>query len=67
MSIEVYITDALRMITESTAKYAGGPYMTGRYIDLIRRKPADARSGEEIAEEVIEKCGVMVKQPDECI
>lgn len=41
--------------------------MTGRYIDLIRRKPADARSGEEIAADVIERCGLVVKKPDECI
>lgn len=41
--------------------------MTGRYIDLIRRKPADARSGEEIAADVIERCGLVVKKTDECI
>ena len=44
----VYVTDALKTITENTAKYAGGSYMKARYYDLENPKPAETRTGEEI-------------------
>lgn len=43
-----YVTDALKTITENTAKYAGGSYMKARYYDLENPKPAETRTGEEI-------------------
>lgn len=30
-----YVTDALRLISESTAKYGGGPYLSKRFADII--------------------------------
>ena len=44
----IYVTDALKAITENTAKYAGGSYMKARYYDLENPKPAETRTGEEI-------------------
>lgn len=43
-----YVTDALKTITENTAKYAGGSYMKARYYDLENPKPVETRTGEEI-------------------
>lgn len=55
----VYITDALKVLTGNTANYAGGSVMSGRYADLW--KPADTRSAEEVAADVIKKAGLVVK------
>ena len=44
----VYVTDALKTITENTAKYAGGSYMKGRYYDLENPKPVETRTSQEI-------------------
>ena len=48
------------MISESAANAFKGPYMTGKYLDLIAKKPVDNRTGEEIAADVIKKCGLKV-------
>ena len=37
----VYVTDALKFITENTAKYAGGSYMKIRYLDTEDPKPEE--------------------------
>ena len=50
-----YVTDALKAITENTAKYAGGSYMKGRYYDLENPKPAENRTGEEIVSQIKKK------------
>lgn len=44
----VYVTDALKAITENTAKYAGGSYMKARYYDAENPKPVETRTGNEI-------------------
>lgn len=56
----VYVTDTLKTIAENTAKYAGGGYPTKRYADVIKPVPVDRRTGEEIAADVIKKCGLKV-------
>lgn len=56
----VYVTNTLKNIAENTAKYAGGGYPTNRYADIIKRAPVDSRTGEEIAADVIKKCGLKV-------
>ncbi len=43
-----YITDALKSISENTAKYADGSYMKERYIDIVRPKPMENRTSNEI-------------------
>ncbi|MBR1558771.1 MAG: hypothetical protein IJ646_00880, partial [Clostridia bacterium] len=42
-----YVTDALMILTENTARYWGGRRLAGRWTDGSRR--GDARSGDEIA------------------
>lgn len=47
-----YVTDALKIITENTAKSVGGSMLTMRYCDIIdRSKPQD---DEKTADEIIE-------------
>lgn len=55
-----YLSDALKNIAENTAKYAGGNYPTARYADRVKPRKVDNRSGEEIAVDVIKKCGLKV-------
>lgn len=57
---KIYISDALRIIGENTAKYAGGSYMNSRYVDIVSPKTKDERTGEEIAADVIKRAGLEV-------
>ena len=43
-----YVTDALKIITENTSKYAGGSYMKARYFDVESPKPPETRTPDEI-------------------
>jgi hypothetical protein len=43
-----YITDALKILTENTAKMYGGASLTMRYADIIDRKKPDNRTQEDI-------------------
>lgn len=44
----IYVTDALKIIGENTARYAGGSYMKIRYFDIEEPKPRETRTPEEI-------------------
>lgn len=46
----VYVTDALKIICENTARYVGGSCIEMRYIDLINPKPEDTRTGDDVIE-----------------
>lgn len=46
----VYTAEALRVLTENTAKYAGGGYLKVKYADIINPKPEEKRTGSEIIE-----------------
>lgn len=58
----VYMADAIRMLTESNSRFAGGPYRRDRFADILTAvfEPPETRSGNEIAKEVIEKAGLVV-------
>lgn len=43
------------MISESTAKYAGGPYMNVKWADAINPKPAEKRTGKEVIDSILKK------------
>ena len=57
----VYVTDALRLTVENTAKFAGGNYIKARYIEIIEPKKQDNRTCEEITADIIQRCGLVVK------
>lgn len=63
--LKAYVTDALRMITENTAKMSrtGGSYMPCRYTDIIAgtsKKSAPEKTAEEIVNDVITRTGIKV-------
>lgn len=58
----IYVTDALRLISENTASSVGGKYITARFSDVIAPpKEEDNRTCEEITAEIIARCGLVVK------
>lgn len=57
-----YVTDALRIVTENTAKQVSeGQYLSKRWIEIISPKAEDPRSGEEIAADVIRQMGLTIE------
>lgn len=54
------MADGVRMISENTAKFAGGPYMSVRYGDMIHPKKQDTRTGDEIVEDIVRKAGLVI-------
>lgn len=51
-----YTADLLKVICESMGATVGQ-----RYIDLIKEKPQETRTGDEVALEVIKRAGLKVK------
>ena len=60
LAYRIYVADCLRIISENTAKIGGGSYITAKLSDIINPKPADNRTGEEIAADIIERAGIEV-------
>ena len=61
----MYVTDALKILGENTARYAGGSHLTKRWAELLNPAKPDHRSGAEIAADVIQKAGLKVVSKDE--
>lgn len=57
LSYRIYTTDMLRTMAMGL-KYQS----VQRYAELIDHAPKDTRSGEEIAADVISRCGLKVKR-----
>ena len=60
LAYRIYVADCLRIISENTAKIGGGSYITAKFADIINPKPADNRTGEEIAADIIKRSGIEV-------
>ena len=60
LAYRFYVCECLRMIGENTAKVVGGSYMTAKFEEIISPKPADNRTGEEIAADIINMAGIEV-------
>lgn len=55
LAYRIYISDALRTISENTAKFGGGGYMKVRFADIIIPRPEDDRTSDEIISHIREK------------
>lgn len=58
----IYVTDALRLIAENTARYASGDYIKARYADIFEPKKQDNRTCEEITADIVARCGLTIKK-----
>jgi hypothetical protein len=57
----IYLTDALKIIGENTAKFAGGSMISKRFCDIIcNQKTEPEKPVEQIIDEVIKNCGLEV-------
>ena len=50
-----YVTDALRIITENTAKANGGRYLQARYAEMIEPLKEEKRTANEVIIDLKEK------------
>ena len=58
----IYVTDALKLLTENTAKTGGGSYASKRWWEVLHQPPPDTRTGEQIAKDIIERAGLEVRK-----
>ena len=54
-----YVTDALMVLTENTARFNGGRRLTRRWADALG--PRDDRSGDAVAADLIARAGLRVR------
>jgi hypothetical protein len=64
-SFRVYVTDALRIVGENTARIGGGSSIKTRWEDIVdplwrKTTQADTRSAEEIVADVAERAGLII-------
>ena len=52
-----YVTDALKILTGNTARFAGGDYLKIAYREAIHPKPEETRSADEIIANIKSKLG----------
>lgn len=55
-----YIADCLQNISENTAKQSGGAYVSARFADLVKPKPVDHRTAEQVVADVAMAAGLEV-------
>ena len=60
MKYREYITDCLQKISENTAKQSGGTYVSARFADLVKPKPVDNRTAEQVVADVAKAAGLEV-------
>lgn len=53
----IYVTDALQLAAENTAKAVGGRYITRRYGDVLTPQKVETRTGDEIKEHMKQVLG----------
>lgn len=51
----MYVSDALHVIAENTAKYVNGSYLNTRFVDIIRPRKEETRTADEIIEHMKKK------------
>lgn len=54
LAYRIYITDSLYYEADNKR-------LTNRFLDLLKRKPVDKRTGDEIASDVITRLGLKLK------
>lgn len=50
---KLFVAEGVRMISESSAKYAGGPYMALKWADVLNPKPVETRTPEQVIDHVL--------------
>lgn len=54
--LKIYMTDAVKLIAENTAKFSGGNALSKRYIDIVDPKETEPQeTGEEVKKRLLDK------------
>lgn len=61
----VYMANGMKMLTENTARFAGGSYLGTDFAEMIRPRKTDSREAEEIVKDVLQGAGITVTQGKE--
>ena len=55
-ALKIYLTDAVKLIAENTAKINGGNVLTKRYIDIVEAKETESQeTGEQVKTRLLAK------------
>lgn len=57
---KLFVAEGVRMISESAAKFAGGPYMKVKWSDIANKKQEKEQKPGEIAASIIKGAGLTV-------
>nr|DAI21814.1 MAG TPA: hypothetical protein [Caudoviricetes sp.] len=49
------MTNCAKILTENTAKSAGGSYLTKSYLDIINPPPPETRTPEQVKQQILGK------------
>ncbi len=49
----LFVAEGVRMVSESAARFAGGPYMTAKWGDIINPKPEETRTPQQVIDHVL--------------
>ena len=55
LAFRIYLTDCAKILTENTAKSAGGSYLTKSYLDIINPPPPETRTPEQVKQQILGK------------
>jgi hypothetical protein len=55
LAFRVYLTNCAKILTENTAKSAGGSYLTKSYLDIINPPPPETRTPEQVKQQILGK------------
>lgn len=55
LAFRVYLTNCAKILTENTAKSAGGSYLTKSYLDIINPLPPETRTPEQVKQQILGK------------
>nr|DAV09491.1 MAG TPA: hypothetical protein [Caudoviricetes sp.] len=55
LAFRIYVTNCAKILTENTAKSAGGSYLTKSYLDIINPPPPETRTPEQVKQQILGK------------
>jgi len=57
---KIFVTDSLKVLTENTAKFAGGTMVGARFYDIINKQQTETetKSGDEIVADIVGRAGL---------
>lgn len=63
LGYRIYISDAVRLLTENTARFGGGASISNRWVEMFdsHKRVEDNRAPEEIIADIAQKAGITIQ------